>query len=64
MLRLVLIGAITPVTTPTETIINNVISMIAGGNGVVFNVISFCKKVLCVLPADDKPCNRIRGWAD
>ena len=33
-----LIGAITPVTNPTETIINNVISMIAGGNGVVFNV--------------------------
>lgn len=33
-----LIGAITPVTNPTETIINNVISMIAGGNSVVFNV--------------------------
>ncbi|MDF2612302.1 MAG: Aldehyde Dehydrogenase [Clostridia bacterium] len=33
-----LIGAITPVTNPTETIINNVISMIAGGNAVVFNV--------------------------
>lgn len=32
------IGAITPVTNPTETIINNVISMIAGGNTVVFNV--------------------------
>lgn len=32
------IGAITPVTNPTETIINNVISMIAGGNAVVFNV--------------------------
>ncbi len=32
------IGAITPVTNPTETIINNIISMIAGGNSVVFNV--------------------------
>lgn len=32
------IGSITPVTNPTETIINNVISMIAGGNSVVFNV--------------------------
>lgn len=32
------IGAITPVTNPTETIINNGISMIAGGNTVVFNV--------------------------
>lgn len=32
------IGAITPVTNPTETIINNTISMIAGGNSVVFNV--------------------------
>jgi propionaldehyde dehydrogenase len=33
-----LIGAVTPVTNPTETIINNVISMLAGGNAVVFNV--------------------------
>ncbi len=33
-----LIGAITPVTNPTETIINNTISMISGGNTVVFNV--------------------------
>jgi len=33
-----LIGALTPVTNPTETILNNVISMIAGGNSVVFNV--------------------------
>ncbi len=32
------IGAITPSTNPTETIINNTISMIAGGNSVVFNV--------------------------
>jgi propionaldehyde dehydrogenase len=32
------IGAITPSTNPTETIINNTISMIAGGNAVVFNV--------------------------
>ncbi len=32
------IGAITPSTNPTETMINNTISMIAGGNSVVFNV--------------------------
>src|SRR5437762_6417118 len=30
--------SITPSTNPTETIINNAISMIAGGNSVVFNV--------------------------
>lgn len=40
-----LIGAITPVTNPTETIINNTISMIAGGNSVVFNVHPGAKKV-------------------
>lgn len=38
------IGAITPVTNPTETIINNVISMIAAGNSVVFNVHPSAKK--------------------
>jgi len=32
------IGSITPTTNPTETIINNGIGMIAGGNAVVFNV--------------------------
>jgi len=32
------IGSITPTTNPTETIINNGIGMIAGGNSVVFNV--------------------------
>ena len=32
------IGAITPVTNPTETIINNTITMISAGNSVVFNV--------------------------
>ncbi len=31
------IGSITPVTNPTATIIHNAISMIAGGNSVVFN---------------------------
>lgn len=40
-----LIGAITPVTNPTETIINNTISMIAGGNAVVFNVHPSAKNV-------------------
>lgn len=33
-----LIGAVTPVTNPSETIISNVISMIAAGNSVIFNV--------------------------
>ena len=32
------IGAITPVTNPTSTIINNSISMLSAGNAVVFNV--------------------------
>lgn len=38
------IGAITPVTNPTETIINNSISMISAGNSVVFNVHPSAKK--------------------
>ena len=33
-----IIGSITPSTNPSETVINNAISMIAGGNAVVFNV--------------------------
>ncbi len=32
------LGAITPTTNPTETVINNGISMLSGGNTVVFNV--------------------------
>mgnify|MGYP000986078532 CR=1 FL=1 len=32
------IGSITPTTNPTETVINNGIGMVAGGNAVVFNV--------------------------
>ncbi|RXJ04632.1 aldehyde dehydrogenase EutE [Anaerobacillus alkaliphilus] len=39
-----LIGAVTPVTNPTETVINNSISMLAGGNAVVFNVHPSSKK--------------------
>lgn len=39
------IGAITPSTNPTETIINNGIGMVAGGNSVVFNVHPSAKKV-------------------
>lgn len=39
------IGAITPTTNPTETIINNTISMIAGGNSVVYNVHPGAKNV-------------------
>ena len=40
------IGAITPTTNPTETIINNSISMIAGGNTVVFSPHPRAKKCL------------------
>lgn len=37
------IGAITPVTNPTSTIINNSIAMLAAGNAVVFNVHPYAK---------------------
>jgi acyl-CoA reductase-like NAD-dependent aldehyde dehydrogenase len=37
--------SITPSTNPTETVINNAISMIAGGNSVVFNVHPGAKQV-------------------
>lgn len=43
------IGATTPVTNPTETIINNSISMIAAGNTVVYNVHPSSKKVCAYL---------------
>jgi acyl-CoA reductase-like NAD-dependent aldehyde dehydrogenase len=39
------IGAITPSTNPTETIINNAIGMVAAGNSVVFNVHPSAKRV-------------------
>ncbi|PJA26158.1 MAG: aldehyde dehydrogenase EutE [candidate division Zixibacteria bacterium CG_4_9_14_3_um_filter_46_8] len=39
------IGAITPVTNPTSTIICNTIGMLAAGNGVVFNVHPIAKNV-------------------
>ena len=39
------ICSITPTTNPTETIINNTISMISGGNSVVYNVHPRAKKV-------------------
>ena len=37
------IGAITPVTNPTSTIINNSLAMLAAGNAVVFNVHPYAK---------------------
>jgi acyl-CoA reductase-like NAD-dependent aldehyde dehydrogenase len=40
-------GAITPTTNPTETIINNSIGMLAGGNAVVFNVHPSAARVCC-----------------
>lgn len=44
------IGAITPTTNPTETIINNSIGMIAAGNSVVFSPHPTCRKtaLLCI----------------
>jgi len=41
------IGAITPATNPSETIINNSISMLAGGNSVVFSPHPRAKKLSC-----------------
>ncbi len=43
------IGAITPTTNPTETLINNSISMIAGGNTVVFSPHPRAKRVSVIL---------------
>ena len=40
-----LIGAVSPVTNPMETLINNVIGILAGGNGVVYNVHPSSKRV-------------------
>ncbi|PID56570.1 aldehyde dehydrogenase EutE [candidate division KSB3 bacterium] len=42
------IGAIIPVTNPSSTVINNGISMIAGGNAVVFNPHPSAKRVSCL----------------
>src|SRR5207302_2778649 len=39
--------SVTPSTNPTETIINNAISMIAAGNAVVFNVHPGAKSISC-----------------
>jgi acyl-CoA reductase-like NAD-dependent aldehyde dehydrogenase len=41
------IGAITPTTNPTSTVINNTIAMVAAGNAVVFNVHANAKRVSC-----------------
>jgi acyl-CoA reductase-like NAD-dependent aldehyde dehydrogenase len=41
------IGAITPTTNPTSTIINNTIAMLAAGNAVVFNVHPNAKRCSC-----------------
>lgn len=43
------IGAVTPVTNPTETVVNNAISMLASGNAVVFNVHPSAKVVSAVM---------------
>jgi len=41
------IGSITPSTNPTETVIHNGISMVSGGNTVVFNAHPAARKVSC-----------------
>ena len=43
------IGSITPTTNPTETIINNGIGMVAGGNAVVFNVHPYAARTSALL---------------
>jgi aldehyde dehydrogenase len=61
------IGAITPTTNPTSTIINNTIGMIAAGNAVVFNVHPNAKRCSCynvaiinkAIVAAGGPCNLI-----
>jgi len=40
-----LIGAVTPTTNPTSTVINNTIAVLSGGNGLVFNVHPNAKRV-------------------
>ncbi len=51
------IGSITPTTNATETILNNAISMIAGGNTVVFNVHPSAKRTLAwYVQALNKAC--------
>ncbi len=42
-----LLGAITPSTNPTATVINNSIGMVSAGNGVVFNPHPAAKKASC-----------------
>jgi aldehyde dehydrogenase len=61
------IGSITPTTNPTETVINNGIGMIAGGNAVVFNAHPYAARTsayLCICstrrsprPAAPRPCS-------
>ncbi len=43
------IGSITPTTNPTETVINNGIGMVAGGNAVVFNAHPYAAKTSAYL---------------
>ena len=66
------IGAITPVTNPTSTIINNSIAMLAAGNAVVFNVHPYatncCMQTIALLNkaivAAGGPPNVITGVAN
>ena len=48
------IGSITPTTNPTETIINNSISMIVGGNTVVFSPHPRAKRNFKIINKNDK----------
>ena len=57
------IGAITPTTNPTETIINNGIGMVAGGNAVVFNVHPSARRGVRLVRAPAQRGDRRRGRA-
>jgi acyl-CoA reductase-like NAD-dependent aldehyde dehydrogenase len=64
--------SVTPSTNPTETIINNAISMIAGGNAVVFNVHPGAKGISCkvigwineAIIANGGPADLVAGIAE
>ena len=57
------IGSITPTTNPTETIINNGIGMVAGGNAVVFNAAPVRGAHVGVPDSPLQRRDRDRGWA-
>ena len=57
------IGSITPTTNPTETIINNGIGMVAGGNAVVFNAHPYAARTSAFLVHNSQRRDRRGGRA-